>query len=51
MSVRITIDATSALLRSAGVKTYIYHWVRHLRRQAGKDFQIRAFPFLDDFGL
>lgn len=50
MSLRVTIDATPALLRSAGVKTYIYHWVNYLRRQAGKDFQIRAFPFLNDFG-
>jgi glycosyltransferase involved in cell wall biosynthesis len=46
---RITIDATSALLRSAGVKSYTYHWVRHLRQRANGD-EIRAFPFLDDFG-
>lgn len=46
---RVTIDATPALLRSAGVKTYTYHWINHLRRQAGAD-QIRAFPFLNDFG-
>jgi glycosyltransferase involved in cell wall biosynthesis len=47
--VRITIDATSALLRSAGVKSYTYHWVRHLRENAGSD-EIRAFPYLNDFG-
>jgi glycosyltransferase involved in cell wall biosynthesis len=46
---RVTIDATSALLRSAGIKSYTYHWVRHLREQAGGD-QIRAFPYLHDFG-
>lgn len=49
---RITIDATSALLRSAGVKNYIYHWIRHLRRAAlagGRD-EIRAYPFLGDLG-
>ena len=46
---RITIDATSALLRSAGVKSYTYHWIRHLRRIAGPD-EIRAFPYLGDFG-
>src|SRR5579871_4972451 len=46
---RITIDATSALLRSAGVKSYTYHWVRHLRLLAGGD-EIRAFPCLGDFG-
>jgi glycosyltransferase involved in cell wall biosynthesis len=45
----VTIDATSALLRSAGVKSYTYHWVRHLRKQAGSD-EIRAFPYLQDFG-
>jgi alpha-1,3-rhamnosyl/mannosyltransferase len=44
---RIAIDATSTLVRSAGVKNYIWHWVRHLRRQ-GAD--IAAFPFLQDFG-
>ncbi len=46
---RITIDATSALLRSAGVKSYTYHWIRHLRRAARGD-EIRAFPYLNDFG-
>jgi len=45
----VTIDATSALLRSAGVKSYTYHWVRHLRKQAGSD-EIRGFPYLRDFG-
>lgn len=46
---RVTIDATSALLRSAGVKNYTYHWVRHLRRLAHGD-EIRAFPYLNDLG-
>jgi alpha-1,3-rhamnosyl/mannosyltransferase len=44
---RITVDATSTLVRSAGVKNYIWHWVRHLREQ-GAD--ISAFPFVEDFG-
>jgi alpha-1,3-rhamnosyl/mannosyltransferase len=44
---RLIIDATSTLVRSAGVKNYIWHWVRHLRQQ-GAD--IGAFPFLRDFG-
>jgi alpha-1,3-rhamnosyl/mannosyltransferase len=44
---RIIIDATSTLVRSAGIKNYIWHWARHLRKQ-GAD--IRAFPFLDGFG-
>ncbi|MCU1335012.1 MAG: glycosyl transferase, group 1 [Bryobacterales bacterium] len=50
---RITIDATSALLRSAGVKGYTYHWLRHLRQQATADQtgdEIRAFPLLGDWG-
>ncbi len=49
----VTIDATSALLRSAGVKNYTYHWVRHLRAQAleqNPGDEIRAFPYLHDFG-
>lgn len=50
---RITIDATSALLRSAGVKGYTYHWLRHLREQAAarqEGDEIRAFPLLGDWG-
>ena len=46
---RITIDATSVLLRSAGVKNYTYHWIRHLRRLAQGD-EILAFPCLGDLG-
>lgn len=47
---RIIIDATSTLVRSAGVKNYVWHWLRHLRERAGKNVDIRAFPFLDDLG-
>src|SRR5262249_30486372 len=46
---RITIDATSALLRSAGIKSYTYHWLRHLRQAAQPNEEIRAFPYLRDF--
>jgi glycosyltransferase involved in cell wall biosynthesis len=46
---RITIDATSLLLRSAGIKSYTYHWIRQLRAQAGPD-SIGAFPFLSRWG-
>src|SRR5690242_11648400 len=46
---RVTIDATSALLRSAGVKGYTYHWLHHLRKQAAQGEEIRAFPLLDDW--
>ncbi len=44
---RVVIDATSTLVRSAGVKNYVWHWVRHLCR-IGAD--IGAFPFLSDIG-
>jgi glycosyltransferase involved in cell wall biosynthesis len=47
--VTVTIDATSALLRSAGIKNYTWHLVRALRCIAGED-QIRAYPYLSDFG-
>ena len=47
---RVTIDATSALVRSAGVKGYTYHWLRHLRLQAAAGEEIRAFPMLDAWG-
>ena len=40
---RILIDATSLLLRSAGIKTYTYHWIQQLWQQAGND-QILTFP-------
>ncbi len=46
---RIAIDATPALVRSAGVKNYIHHWLRALRQQARGE-EIRVFPFLDDLG-
>jgi glycosyltransferase involved in cell wall biosynthesis len=44
---KIVIDATSTLVRSAGVKNYVWHWLRHLRMQ-GAD--VGAFPFLGDLG-
>jgi glycosyltransferase involved in cell wall biosynthesis len=43
---RIAIDSTPLLLRSAGVKTYIYNWLRGLRRVAG-DITVSAWPYLD----
>ena len=46
---RITIDATSALLRSAGVKGYTYHWLRSLRQQAASQDEILAFPLLNNW--
>ena len=34
---RIVVDATPLLLRSAGVKTYTYNWLRYMRRFSGED--------------
>lgn len=42
---QIVIDATSLLLRSAGVKSYMYYWVRALREQPLGE-HIRLFPRL-----
>jgi glycosyltransferase involved in cell wall biosynthesis len=46
---RIAIDAHPLLLRSAGVKSYLYHWIEALRRTRGPH-TIEAFPWLDDLG-
>ncbi|MEJ7604740.1 MAG: hypothetical protein WKF37_00345 [Bryobacteraceae bacterium] len=46
---RICIDATPLLLRSAGVKNYIYHWMRSLQREA-PELQVNAFPLLGQVG-
>jgi glycosyltransferase involved in cell wall biosynthesis len=46
---RICIDATSLLLRSAGVKNYVYHWMRSLKAEAPQH-EITAFPLLGDVG-
>jgi len=32
---RVVIDAVPLLIRSAGVKNYLYYWISHLRRAAG----------------
>jgi alpha-1,3-rhamnosyl/mannosyltransferase len=42
---RIAIDATPLLLRSSGVKNYVYYWIRGLEQLATSD-TISAFPFL-----
>jgi alpha-1,3-rhamnosyl/mannosyltransferase len=42
---RLIVDATPLLLRSAGVKTYVYQWTEHLRRTAGPH-SLRLFPFV-----
>jgi len=45
----VAIDAVPLLIRSAGVKNYLYHWIEHLRRAAGAD-TIATFPALGDLG-
>ena len=47
--IRVCVDATPLLLRSAGVKTYVYYWTEALRRTAGEDVLTR-FPYLDRIG-
>lgn len=47
---RVTIDAVPLLVRSAGVKNYLYYWTRYLRQEShGVEF--RLFPFLGEPGL
>ena len=47
---RVTIDAVPLLVRSAGVKNYLYYWTRYLRQEShGTD--IRLFPFLGEPSL
>ncbi len=43
---RVVVDAVPLLVRSAGVKNYLYYWIEHLRRQAGRD-SIVTFPRMD----
>ncbi len=45
----IQVDATPLLLRSAGVKNYLWHWIRAMRAQAGPH-SISAFPLIRDTG-
>src|SRR5664279_6172439 len=43
---RVVIDATPLLVRSAGVKNYLYHWILHLRRAAG-GAAVSTFPRME----
>ena len=43
---RILIDAVPLLLRSAGVKTYLYNWARSMRALEGQN-KVELFPFLE----
>jgi len=46
---RIVIDAIPLLVRSAGVKNYLFHWIAYLRQILG-DEQVTLFPYLDRLG-
>lgn len=46
---RVCIDAVPLLVRSAGVKNHLYHWIVHLKRITS-DGAISLFPFLNRFG-
>ena len=43
---KVLIDATPLLIRSAGVKNYLYHWIRAMRRAASAG-TIETLPSLD----
>jgi len=46
---RVAVDALPLLVRSAGVKNYLYYWIEHLRRAAGP-VVIRTFPSFAHLG-
>lgn len=46
---RVVIDATPLLVRSAGVKTYLYRWIDALRRLPAQ-FNLGLYPRLDSLG-
>ncbi len=48
-SLRVTIDAAPLLVRSAGVKNYLYHWLTSLRGIAPEG-ALRTLPELADLG-
>src|SRR2546430_122778 len=43
--VSLVVDGSPLLLRSAGVKNYVYYWARSLAEQAGRN-RLSLFPFL-----
>jgi glycosyltransferase involved in cell wall biosynthesis len=45
---RVLIDATPLLMRSAGVKNFLYHWLAALRALGAGD--VRAFPRVSALG-
>jgi alpha-1,3-rhamnosyl/mannosyltransferase len=47
---KLLVDATPLLVRSAGVKNYLYHWIAALRRSAPAG-SVRTFPALPAGGV
>lgn len=47
---RIRVDATSLLLRSAGIKSYTWHWLRNLQATAPAGVTVDAFPMIPAAG-
>ena len=45
-TMRVVIDAVPLLIRSAGVKNYLYYWIQHLRGAAPPG-AVRTFPAID----
>ncbi|MBM3785925.1 MAG: glycosyltransferase family 4 protein [Acidobacteria bacterium] len=46
---RVSVDASPLLLRSAGVKNYLYHWIRALQQTGGEN-RVNGYPFIDRIG-
>lgn len=46
---RISVDASPLLLRSAGVKNYLYHWIHALQRTSNGD-SVASYPFIGNVG-
>src|SRR5215475_11976530 len=44
---RVAIDAVPLLVRSAGVKNYLYYWIQSLLKESD-DVDIRLFPLLNN---
>jgi alpha-1,3-rhamnosyl/mannosyltransferase len=47
---RLVVDAMPLLVRSAGVKNYLYHWLEQLRRAAPPGVSLELFPWLGQPG-
>lgn len=46
---RISVDASPLLLRSAGVKNYLYHWIAALQARSGAH-EVMPYPFIHNIG-